>query len=91
MRKAELMEYFGGTQVKVAAAIGRTQTRVSAWTEPLPFEVQVDACLLSKYRLVPDDAALLKLARYAEVWRNLRKRGVSVPASQREETEDVEA
>ena len=62
MTYTDALEYFGGTQVKLAAALGITQSTVSAWKGVVPPHYQFQMEVLSDRRLRVDPELLPKVA-----------------------------
>lgn len=51
----QALKHFGGTQVRLAAALGITQSTVSAWkgTIPAPYQFQIEVLSRRKLRVDP--------------------------------------
>jgi predicted transcriptional regulator len=61
MTYAQALSFFGGTQVRLAAALGITQPTVSAWGGKVPAQYQYQIEVLSGGKLLAD-AELRKAA-----------------------------
>lgn len=61
MRKADVIEFFGGTEPAAAGALGVTKQAVHGWSEIVPEGIAYKAQVLSKNKLVVDPKIYAKI------------------------------
>jgi hypothetical protein len=61
MRKADVIEFFGGTEPATAAALGVTKQAVHGWGEIVPEGIAYKVQVISKNKLLVDPKVYAKI------------------------------